>query len=476
MHKRDGEGHSRDDISQKRTGRDPENYEKNDAHILLEVVPRSKKESSTFVLNVYSSPSKKGLTKNFEDLISETLTIAGDNRLVIGGDFNAPHTQWGYGHSFKKGKNLAHLIEEAGLTLLNEPASHTRVGAGPYRDTTPDLTICRRAGKITWESTFEDLGNDNRILSIALGEARVTKGIKHKFRLVDWDKFRKIRDKKEQGPIRNIEEWNGELLQDVQKATTEMDWDDWDARREHEDDDNGGGHSPRVDRNLAHLIQAKKSIQKRLQGQKHNRNLRRKIAELNKTIEAHRAQLCTQDWDEVCDAMDGNINTGKTWKILKHLLDPSGTTTVAKAEMTKLRHKYKGNIREMGDEIVKLNLERPPAVEHRNYSSSPNEDLDRDFSQQEIKAVLQTIKTKSAPGPDKVTNKMLRNLDDQVMSRMTDYINECWRNGGIPDEWKRTATIRQDEEESIQVDMGRAGTPQGSVVSPMLFNLVMIGI
>lgn len=99
--------------------------------------------------------------------------------------------------------------------------------------------------------------------------------------------------------------------------------------------------------------------------------------------------------------MDGNINTGKTWKILKHLLDPSGTKTAAKAEMTKLRHKYKGNIREMGDEIVKLYLERPPAVEHRNYSGSPNEDLDRDFSQQEIKAVLQTIKTKSAPGPTK---------------------------------------------------------------------------
>lgn len=40
----------------------------------------------------------------------------------------------------------------------------------------------------------------------------------------------------------------------------------------------------------------------------------------------------------------------------------------------------------------------------------------------------------------------------------------------------RTARIRLDEEESIQVDMGSAGTPQGSVVSPMLFNLVMIGL
>ncbi|KAH7951768.1 hypothetical protein HPB52_012751 [Rhipicephalus sanguineus] len=91
------------------------------------------------------------------------MTITGDSRLVIGGDFNAPHTQWGYGHSSKKGNELADLIEKAGLTLLNE-------------DTTPDLTLCKNAGRITWENTFEDLGSDHRILSIALGEPPAIRG------------------------------------------------------------------------------------------------------------------------------------------------------------------------------------------------------------------------------------------------------------------------------------------------------------
>ncbi|KAH7969217.1 hypothetical protein HPB52_015984 [Rhipicephalus sanguineus] len=69
--------------------------------------------------------------------------------------------------------------------------------------------------------------------------------------------------------------------------------------------------------------------------------------------------------------MDGNINTGKTCKMLKHLLDPSATKMAAKAEITKITQKYKGNIREMGDQIVKLYLARCPAVEHRDYSSPP---------------------------------------------------------------------------------------------------------
>ncbi|KAH7976367.1 hypothetical protein HPB52_012767 [Rhipicephalus sanguineus] len=103
-----------------------------------------------------------------------------------------------------------------------------------------------------------------------------------------------------------------------------MEWDDWWARREEGNDDDGGGHSPRMDSRLAHLVEVKKSALKRLYGQKHNRYLRRKITELNKHI----------------DAMNGNSNTGKTWKILKHLLDPSATKTAAKAEITKIRHKY----------------------------------------------------------------------------------------------------------------------------------------
>ncbi|KAH8030914.1 hypothetical protein HPB51_012303 [Rhipicephalus microplus] len=98
------------------------------------------------------------------------MNIAGDNQLVIGGDFNAPHTQCGYGPSSKKGKNLAHLIEKAGLTILNELASHTRIGVGPHRDTTPDLTLCKNAGRITWENTFEDLGSDHSVMRVLVAD------------------------------------------------------------------------------------------------------------------------------------------------------------------------------------------------------------------------------------------------------------------------------------------------------------------
>ncbi|KAH8041353.1 hypothetical protein HPB51_014634 [Rhipicephalus microplus] len=93
----------------------------------------------------------------------------------------------------RKEKTLAHLIEKAGLAILNEPASHTRIGVGPHRDTTLDLTLCKNAGRITWENTFEDLGSDHRILSIALGNPP-TRNCKRTIRRVDWDKFHRSRN------------------------------------------------------------------------------------------------------------------------------------------------------------------------------------------------------------------------------------------------------------------------------------------
>ncbi|KAH7946174.1 hypothetical protein HPB49_020991 [Dermacentor silvarum] len=130
----------------------------------------------------------------------------------------------------------------------------------------------------------------------------------------------------------------------------------------------------------------------------------------------------------------------KTFKILKHLLDPSGNKTAVKAKMTKIRHKYKGNIREMRDEIVPLYIERPPAVEHRNYSGSPNEDLNRDFSQQEIRVVLQTIKIKRAPATEKA---------QQAAQELTYRGSDS--DGPTP---------RTDDEVAIQDNRDRLGTYQ----------------
>lgn len=50
------------------------------------------------------------------------------------------------------------------------------------------------------------------------------------------------------------------------------------------------------------------------------------------------------------------------------------------------------------------------------------------------------LRTRSAPGPDEVTNKMLRNLDDDSVTALTAYFNKCRTVGSLPSTWKTATT------------------------------------
>ncbi|KAH8008969.1 hypothetical protein HPB51_008160 [Rhipicephalus microplus] len=126
---------------------------------LVEVVSDSgTRKNGLFVSNVYSAPSKRGLKHNFSTLSREAMAKVTSSLLLI---CDAPHTQWEYGTNSTKGKRLAALIDELSLVVLNELASHARIGQGACRDTSLDLSIWSEAGAIAWSNFFGDLGSDH---------------------------------------------------------------------------------------------------------------------------------------------------------------------------------------------------------------------------------------------------------------------------------------------------------------------------
>ncbi|KAL1419629.1 hypothetical protein MTO96_025200 [Rhipicephalus appendiculatus] len=140
-----------------------------------------------------------------------------------------------------------------------------------------------------------------------------------KVRIVEWDKFRKTRDReKKEGPIEDVGAWCKEILADVEKATKEIEWTDWREK------DTGGFNSH----------------------------------------------------EELCNTMDGNMSAGRTWKILKHLLEPASTRTAVRTEMAKLQHKYTDDLEALADEVVRTHLTRPGSLDHPEYTGAPNEELD----------------------------------------------------------------------------------------------------
>lgn len=64
-----------------------------------------------------------------------------------------------------------------------------------------------------------------------------------------------------------------------------------------------------------------------------------------------------------------------------------------------------------------------------------------DFTLKELQdAICRLPKRRSAPGPDKITNQALRNIDRQTLPAILAIYNQIWSSGKIPSHWK-TSTV-----------------------------------
>ncbi|KAH7986854.1 hypothetical protein HPB52_024682 [Rhipicephalus sanguineus] len=136
-------------------------------HTIVEVIPERKSQQSLYVTNVYSPPRDQ-LT-DFDHFIRELRKRTRGPRLVVVGDFNAPHTAWGYAITTKKGARVHDVAQQHGLTLWNDPLQPTRVANSISRDTKPDLTFTRDFKKAGWTCLPETLGSDHHIIQLDIG-------------------------------------------------------------------------------------------------------------------------------------------------------------------------------------------------------------------------------------------------------------------------------------------------------------------
>ncbi|XP_075525011.1 uncharacterized protein LOC142557205 [Dermacentor variabilis] len=309
------------------------------------------------------------------------------------------------------------------------------MGNSVCADTSPDLTFTKNVAGARWHNTQEDLGSDHSVIEIQVdvgphyhhhGHRDGTKG--NHYRLVEWDAFRKARKEHNRGSdaIDDIESWTATLRGDVEAATREVPQE---------------AHLEVIDSKLLHMWEAKRSLQDRWKRQRHNRTLRRRIARLNRDLEVHALQVCKTQWEETCNGMENQLGMAKTWHLLRHLLDPEETKSAHAHKINKLVHDYEGTSADFLEAVRTRYVKATSPVAHPAYAGKSNVQLDEDFSVAEVRAVLYKLNRKSASGPDGVTNKTLRNLDDESIERLTDYINMCWNAGTIPSSWKTARII-----------------------------------
>ncbi|XP_077564543.1 uncharacterized protein LOC144180007 [Haemaphysalis longicornis] len=299
--------------------------------------------------------------QKFKALLHKTVKTKPNDTTVVCGDFNAPHKELGYSRTSVKGRELLEEASNAGFVLFTDPDTPTRIGASTTRDTNPDLTFARLSGKLD-----------------------------HK--------------------IDDIEAWTGRIASAANSVTAELDVEE---------------NVKQVDSKLAHMIEARQSLQRRWKRQRHNRRLRN-----GSPSWAAPSKSTAEQWYATCSAADGQLHKGQTWKLLRHLLDDKSTRG---PQQHKLAQTIYTAVKELGEEEARET--------HTEHSGPDNPELDREIEEWEVRAVLQELNCKSAAGPDRLHNRALRNLNDGAIAALTRYFNKCWREGKLPKQWKTARTV-----------------------------------
>lgn len=136
------------------------------------------------------------------------------------------------------------------------------------------------------------------------------------------------------------------------------------------------------------------------------------------------------------------MSLAKTWGLLGHLLlDLTNSKTQSGIRLSKARHTCEGTDAEFMNKLSALHIGDTCSTTLPEYNGAPNEELDAPFTEAEVRAEILGLKTKSAPGPDGIMNKILRNLDDASISALTEYMQEIWSKGLPPSQWKSATVI-----------------------------------
>ncbi|XP_070382459.1 uncharacterized protein [Dermacentor albipictus] len=363
-------------------------------HVFIEVLPQRREDPSLFILNVYIPPR---VTKDLSliALLRAAAARAAKSPLLVLGDFNVRHPDWGYSKADGPGTRLWQLAHHLHLSLLTDPTQPTRIGNSVCRDTTPDLSFCRYVHDARWSNTHQSLGSDHYVLAI---QARTSpcKPRPHTTRYTDWDAFRARRLHSATPDIEDLSMWTDQLLADLDGVTASIP-----TTEDH----------PAIDSRLAHLLAARTSLTNRWHKQRHNRRLRCRIAYLDREIEHHTTVLARQQWEQLCSGISGQLGCKQSWHLLRHLLDPASAKSVARQQLQRVVRAYPGDTPSLIADLAARYLQLPPpgtsSPPLASYSGAPNPELDADISEAEVYAALHKLRTTSAPGPDRIPNKLL---------------------------------------------------------------------
>ena len=137
-------------------------------------------------------------------------------------------------------------------------------------------------------------------------------------------------------------------------------------------------------------------------------------------------------------------DTGKLWKLTKLLNGeiPEKAQTVLQSEGELIVQREAANCPAklyQEESNVKLPRERTCQVREQltQLQKKPTSDncMSQPITMKEIEAAIKQLECKKVPGPDGITNDMIKHLGPDDRKTLFELFNESWKNGTVPVLW-----------------------------------------
>ena len=81
-------------------------------------------------------------------------------------------------------------------------------------------------------------------------------------------------------------------------------------------------------------------------------------------------------------------------------------------------------------------------IKEHQAQPNPHDYMNILFNDRELEDALKALKDKKSPGPDKITNEMLKHMGPKAKSKLIGlYNNYSWKEGIVPQKWREALMV-----------------------------------
>ena len=411
-------------------------------HQVIQVWPKGKKNLKYTVHNIYY-PNKS--STHFPE------TIPTQRKTIIAGDFNAHLPSLGYPDYNFRGREVEELVNGSNLLMLQNketpPSFYSRTHGTTSR---PDLTfVSADILDDTDLQVLDDVGSDHRPIltkiTLPQGKSYVPNKTAWNYTKAQWQKYAKTTDKE-------FSKINGNshiepFFQGIEKAflISSKACIPRGKRKKYKRQWSTG---------LAEAVSQRRKARKVVEDDAKNNcpnptnktNYNRLTAKVRYLTKKGKQKA----FKETCSNLDLKKQGHKAWGLLNNLegskrkvnpqplIDEKENTITGGKKKAKLLNKMFSNITKgyKRKHLDKALLK----IMNSNKGSKHAAVFDDPFTSQELDRAIAKLASRKAPGPDGITNEMIRHLGPRAKQVLLKFINKTWEQGHLPSQW-RTAII-----------------------------------